>query len=233
MADIPEDANAQTSKESPKAAEPAVDSSSLLAQGHFHPDKVQWSWKGGSFSVKAFRTKKLMAILLFAVCLICACRYYLPCGKESVWHWFFWLIFPVGLYLWYTIQALILSKTIRYSLCDDNLICKKGLLRQKTENLLIPQMSDVRMRQSLWDRLINGGVGTIIIYVAGDLSKSTEGKQISGHHASTFVMSGLENPREVFDSLEKIRAAYASKRGLVGFDGGAVDDMIDGNSDSI
>ena len=90
-------------------------------------------------------------------------------------------------------------------------------------------MSDVRMTQSLLDRLINH-VGTVTIYVAGEPSKSAEGTQISGRGESTFVMRGIENPRVAFESLEKMRAAYASKRGLVGFDGDAGDDIVDGDA---
>ncbi|MBQ1456844.1 MAG: PH domain-containing protein [Thermoguttaceae bacterium] len=237
MADLPEDANIETPKATdnhptPQAADPAEsheEPSPILTQAHFHPDKLKWDWKGGSFSPKAYRAQKLLAILLFALCVAGAFRVYSPCGKESVWHWILWLIVPAAMFLWFWIKGLILSKTISYTLVDDNLVCKRGLLFQKTETLLIPQMSDVRMTQSLLDRLINH-VGTVTIYVAGEPSKSAEGTQISGRSESTFVMRGIENPRVAFESLEKMRAAFASKRGLVGFDGDAGDDMVDGAS---
>ncbi|MBQ2682574.1 MAG: PH domain-containing protein [Thermoguttaceae bacterium] len=233
MADLPEDAKTETPKATenspaPQAAEPHEDPS-LLAQTHFHPEKVQWDWKGGCFSPKTYRAQKLMAVILFVLCVAGAFWVYSPCGRESVWHWIIWLIVPTAMFLWFWIKGLILSKTITYTLVDDNLVCKKGLLFQKTETLLIPQMSDVRMTQSLLDRLINH-VGTVTIYVAGEPGKSADGTQISGRGESTFVMRGIEKPRVAFESLEKMRAAYAAKRGLVGFDGDAGDDIVDGGA---
>lgn len=101
-----------------------------------------------------------------------------------------WLVY-VGEYFYKT-------NFICYRLTAAHLYSEKGFFHRTIDTMELLTINDLRMKQTLFDRIINGGVGTVEVH---SLIDKTDG---------TLNMVGMENPRDV---LEKIDAARKLLRG--------------------
>lgn len=159
-------------------------------------------WSGGHYSPKAFRFRFICLTLLTLAAV------YFGWKISSHYHtaliWGLFLGIPAILWCWILIVVWYKSVTIKYILEEDRLICKNGLFRQTTNTILVPQMNDIQLVQTLWDRLVNGGVGTIIMHTT-DVTDPV------------LTLDGLERPQDAFDSLDLLRKEYVRKRGIKSF----------------
>lgn len=181
--------------------------------------KSEPRWTGGTFSPKAFRFRTICLVLLTAALIFVGCRFIgLHC--HQLWETAAWsacLGVPALLWIWLTATILYCRWTIRYQLDHERLLIKTGLFYQTTNTILIAQINDIQLVQTLWDKLVNGGVGTLIVYS----SDKTD---------SVAYLRGLEKPKEAFESLDLLRKDYVRRRGIKSF-GVYGGDQDDGGTD--
>ncbi len=101
-------------------------------------------------------------------------------------------------WLWFACTYWYKTNFIQYRLAEAHLYYEFGLFHRTIDTMELIGIADLRMRQSLWDRFVNGGVGMVEVFSVSD--KTDE----------TLKMYGLENPQEV---LEKIDSARRRLRG--------------------
>ena len=163
------------------------------------------TWTGCRYSMKAFRFK---AICLFALTIVlpiaAACLARSP-SHEKHRLWIYGAAAAVLLVLWALLLVKMLYRhyTISYKLDRDHLLLTRGFLRQKTDTVLVPQIDDISLVQTLVDRLVNR-VGTIEIY-ANDRS--------GGH----IFLEAVDDPRKAFESIDLLRKEYIRRRGIKPF----------------
>ncbi|MGL6227519.1 MAG: PH domain-containing protein [Thermoguttaceae bacterium] len=119
---------------------------------------------------------------------------YLP---MSVWVGL--MLIPAISWIWVSILCWYRTNFIQYRLTESNLYAEKGFMHKTIDTLELMGISDLKMEQSLWDRLINGGTGKIRVY--SHLDKTD----------SELVMSGIENPREVLEIIDVARRRLRGK----------------------
>jgi len=93
--------------------------------------------------------------------------------------------------------------TIKYRLTDQRLYMRRGLLTRTSDSMELIHIDDVRLVQTLVDRLINGGVGSIIILCSADKTHPT------------LILTGIDHPREIFEKIDLTRTALRAKRSIL------------------
>lgn len=93
--------------------------------------------------------------------------------------------------------------TIRYRLTDRNFYAHRGLFTQTSDSMELIHIDDVRLVQTLFDRLFNGGVGSLILFCAADKTD----KQL--------VLKGIDKPKEIFEKMNSLRTALRAKRSIL------------------
>ena len=130
------------------------------------------------FYAKSFGASTLPACYVLAVCLMFLWGYYYAVYFYRIW-------------------------TIRYRLTDRHLYAYRGLLTRTSDSMELIQINDARLVQTLFDRIFNGGVGSIVLYCPVD---KTDGE---------LVIKGIDNPREIFEKLDSMRTALRAKRSIL------------------
>jgi len=107
--------------------------------------------------------------------------------------------------LWGYFYAVYLYRTltIHYRLTNQRLYLRRGLLTRTSDSMELIHIDDVRLVQTLTDRLINGGVGSIIIWCAADKTHPT------------LILKGIASPREIFEKIDSTRTALRAKRSIL------------------
>ena len=93
--------------------------------------------------------------------------------------------------------------TIRYQLTGQRLNVRRGLLTRTCDSMELIYVDDVRFEQTLIDRFVNGGVGSLIIFCSADKTD----KQL--------VVAGIDNPHEIFEKIDSTRTALRAKRSIL------------------
>ena len=156
--------------------------------------KITWRYSG-----KAFRSRCIFNWVL-TVALICLGFYLMSKGviddKRILWG----IILAVLAidWLWFVCNYFYKTNFILYRLSEAHLYAEHGLFQRTINTMELIGINDLRMRQSLWDRFINGGVGTVEVFSVSDKTDEVQ------------RMTGMENPQEV---LEKIDSARRRLRG--------------------
>lgn len=175
-------------------------------------------WVGCKLSSKMYRFASIFLALL-TILILAGC--YFGIGFEGgSWKKIAWIAVSSVLVLFWICWGLYVSFQhffTEYKLDTDRLLLKKGLIRQTTDALLVAQINDVKMEQTLWDRLINGGVGTVIIH-------STDKTH------PVLKLSGVDKPSDAFESISYLWKDYVRRRGIKSF--GTGDPGIDGGDDN-
>lgn len=162
--------------------------------------KIEWSYSG-----KALRAQCFLFILLSL--LLIGGGVYATCAD-----WF-------GTYYltaWYSITGLLLLFwgyhytvyfyrvwTIRYRLTERHLYCYRGLFTHTCDSMELIHIDDTRLVRTLFDRLFNGGVGSLVIFCAADKTDSK------------LVLSGIDNPKEVYEKIDSLRTELRAKRSIL------------------
>ena len=156
--------------------------------------KITWPYSG-----KAFRARCAFNWLL--TIFFVALGVYLTMIQQVGAYKIIWGIIAVILvadWLWFFGNYWYKTSCIRYRLAEAHLYYEHGFFRRTVDTMELIGIADLRMQQTLWDRFINGGVGTVEVFSVSD--KTDE----------TLKMVGLETPQDV---LEKIDAARRKLRG--------------------
>lgn len=189
-------------------SEKTVDETSQDVQSEKKEAKTfDYKWHGGNYSGKSFRLEFLL--LLFVTILCAIPPYYF--GRNKCWLWGICLFPPFCFWVYLWVVYLYRTLTIQYILEKDRLISKKGLFWKTTDTTFIPQINDIKMKQTLWDQWLNGNVGTIVLYT----SDTTDAIQ---------ELKCLENPQEVYESIDTLRKEFIRRRGIKNLGGGFIGD---------
>jgi membrane protein YdbS with pleckstrin-like domain len=100
---------------------------------------------------------------------------------------------------------LITTRTIRYRITNYRIDYGTGLLSRNIDTMELWHVEDIRLHQSLLDRML--GVGTIIVYSHDDTTP-----QLNLH--------GLPDPMALFNVLKQRVIAVKRQRGVVKMDSG-------------
>jgi uncharacterized membrane protein YdbT with pleckstrin-like domain len=95
------------------------------------------------------------------------------------------------------------TQTILYRLTENRLEKIEGIFTRQTDPMELLYITDIRLELKLIDRIINGGVGRMIVFSSND---KTDGEML---------IPAIENPHEVYEKLDTARCRVRSKRGFV------------------
>lgn len=101
---------------------------------------------------------------------------------------------------------LILTWTIRYRISNYRIDFERGILSRSIDTLELWHVEDIRMHQSLLDRIL--GVGTLYVYSHADRTLNKGELQ----------MHSLPNPRAIFDNLKQRIISVKRQRGVLKID---------------
>lgn len=141
-------------------------------------------------------------------------------GSKILWIWLGCLSVPAIFWIWRGWAWICAIYGVKYKLViDENnprattFLITRGVLNKKTDSLHIAQIKDVSNSQTLIQKYLQGGVGTIILYTS-DVTDQT------------VAMKNMDEPNRVFNAFDELRRVYWSKGGVAlnagadGFDGG-------------
>ncbi|MGL4595811.1 MAG: PH domain-containing protein [Thermoguttaceae bacterium] len=93
--------------------------------------------------------------------------------------------------------------TMRYKLTPQQLYSYEGLFTKKSDSMELLYIDDLQLIVTLWDRILNGGVGKIIVHSTSDKT----------HEHLT--LAGIENPNHIFETMNEYRSKVRAKRGFI------------------
>ena len=161
---------------------------------------VEWSYSG-----KAMRAQMLLFVLI-SLLLVGGGLYATVAGRLSTYYlsaWFGIVLCLILLWGYYYGLYFYRVYTIRYKLSATHLYADRGLFTQVRDTTELIHVDDVQLRQTLFDRVVNGGVGTLIIFAAAD---KTDTKM---------VLSGIDKPQEIFEHLNAARTSLRARRAIL------------------
>ena len=125
------------------------------------PSAVNFEW---AYSGKAMRAQALLYLLvtLFAVSGVAYIAYAKPLGTYTSAVCYGILGCLVLLWGQYYAVYLYRTWTIRYRLTERHLYSYRGLVTHSSDSMELILINDARLVQTLFDRIFNGGVGTIL-----------------------------------------------------------------------
>ena len=111
------------------------------------------------------------------------------------------LIVIGALWIWYACVRIYRVGTIKYQLTAHQFYHEQGIFKRVRDVIEVIDIDDLKLERALWDRVINGGVGTVTI-------KSTD------QSSPELRLMGLDDPDVVFKSLDDARRKERAARGL-------------------
>ena len=108
---------------------------------------------------------------------------------------------PAVLWCWFGCKYIYRVWTIKYRLVTYRFYHEEGIFRRVKDVLEVIDIDDIKLERTLWDKIVNGGVGTVIL-------KSSD----SSH--PELILRGLEEPERVFESIDEVRRKQRVERGL-------------------
>lgn len=162
-----------------------------------------------SYSGKAFRARCVLNWIITIACV--AFGSYLTFSgvmgeSGDSYIKYLWIVFlgiPAILWLFYACDYFYRTTTIKYRLTEHNLYYVHGFLKRTTDTLEVISIDDLQMIQTLWDRVLNGGVGSIQVSSKSDKTHPD------------LLMKGLEDPKRILDAIEDARRRRRSLRGVM------------------
>ena len=160
----------------------------------------EWTYSG-----KAMRTRCVLYWII-TLALVSLVGFLMVKDKLGSAFWPAWgIAIVIAALLWthFLCSYFYRTWTIRYRLTEHQLDTIQGFFTKTTDTMELLNIVDLRLVVTLWDRLLNGGVGTIIV------CSSTDKTNPELH------LLGVENPQEMFDILNTARAEVRKKRALI------------------
>ena len=93
--------------------------------------------------------------------------------------------------------------TIRYLLNERHLCSFRGLFTRVRDTQELVHIDDVQLTQTLFDRIFNGGVGTLVIFSASDRT------------GSKLILTGIDKPQKIFDLINTARTSLRAQRSIL------------------
>jgi uncharacterized membrane protein YdbT with pleckstrin-like domain len=160
---------------------------------HSAPEQELWT---GAYAPMAMMGQFVGAALLTVIGMVIA----------SITSPVVWIVVGIGAVILFGYLALMLlyrRMGIRYRLTTQRLLRDKGILGRTGDHLLVVNIDDVTVHQSVFERLF--GLGTIEL--------NTKDKT-----TPVLMMIGIENPRQVADMIDEVRRIERNRRGLYTMD---------------
>jgi len=165
------------------------------------PEALGVTWTEGTYSGKALRCTCLT--FWFVTIVFVGIGIYLmvsgKMGDYGSWIWGVLLIVPVCCWVYFSAVYIYRTKTIRYRLTQHRFYNEEGLFTKKVDTLELINIEDMTLKQTLVDRLINGGTGTIVL-ISNDKTHPT------------LKIEGLEDSRAAFESIDEMRRRERNAR---------------------
>lgn len=143
----------------------------------------------------------LWTIVLLAIGGLWTWQGWTPNSQSVVWG----VLIVLGLLAWAYFFCVYWyrTQTISYRLTDHRFEYIQGIFTRSTDPMELLYIDDVKLEIRLWDRIVNGGVGTIILFSKVDKTDSE------------LRVEGLENPEDVYHVIDTARAKARAKRGFI------------------
>jgi len=162
---------------------------------------IEWSYSG-----KAMRAQALLYVLLSLILVgIGIWATFVAPNNGLRAHVVWYAVLGLLVLFWGYYYALYFYRvyTIRYRLTERHLYCYRGLFTRTSDSMELIHISDVRLVQTLFDRLFNGGVGKLVILCPQDKTDSE------------LLLAGIDKPREIFEKIDTLRTALRTKRSIL------------------
>jgi uncharacterized membrane protein YdbT with pleckstrin-like domain len=162
---------------------------------------IEWSYSG-----KSMRAQALLYVILSLVLIGLGVYATIYDGKVQLPALTAWYIITgLLVLLWGYFYTLYFYRvyTIRYRLTERHLYRYRGLFTRTSDSMELIHINDVRLVQTLFDRIFNGGVGRLVIYCPQDKTDAE------------LVLTGIDKPREIFEKIDSLRTALRTKRSIL------------------
>jgi uncharacterized membrane protein YdbT with pleckstrin-like domain len=93
--------------------------------------------------------------------------------------------------------------TLHYKLTNHRLYVYRGFFTKTSDSMELVYIEDVQLIQTFWDRLLNGGVGRLVIFSSADKTHPQ------------LAIAGIENPQSIFEKVDTARANVRAKRAII------------------
>jgi uncharacterized membrane protein YdbT with pleckstrin-like domain len=143
----------------------------------------------------------LGALLLAIVCLIGA-------SYIDQQAWMAVAVGAIAVFVYLLLLLLYRQMAVRYRLTNQRLLREIGILSRTDDRILVIDIDDITVKQTLVERMFN--LGTILIVANDESAKEEEADRVK----KDVVMLGIENPRHVADLIDEARRAERSRRGV-------------------
>ena len=187
------------SENNPKHETPAMEGTDPTLPGS---PNLPYEW---AYSGKAMRAQCVLywAITLVLVGLMFFLTFNGTLGNAYSWVWGIVIVVLLALWAQFLCVYYYRTWTIRYRLTEQRLDTIQGFFTKTTDTTELLYIEDMRLVVTLWDRLLNGGVGKIVVYSSSDKTDPQ------------LFLTGIEEPQKVFDILNAARAKVRGKRGFI------------------
>ncbi|MCL2742558.1 MAG: PH domain-containing protein [Planctomycetaceae bacterium] len=160
-----------------------------------------------NYSGKAFRLTWIITWVV-TMLLLTAAVYLTFIGKQCAGHvdiaWISTAVSIALLWLFFGVVYFYKTMTIKYRLTTHSIDTREGFFTARWDTMELINIEDLAVEVTLWDRIFNGGVGTITLFSKTD---KTDPNGIK--------LKGIENPDENFNTLKKTRDKIRTKRALI------------------
>ena len=156
-------------------------------------------WTEGGYSPKALNARFMNTIA--GAVLILALTIWGQAAQGWTWLWYPALIAIAALGVWFACVRIYRVGTIKYQLTAHQFYHEEGIFKRVRDVIEVIDIDDLKLERTLFDRMVNGGVGTVTI-------KSTD------QSSPELRLVGLDNPDVVFKSLDDARRKERAARGL-------------------
>ena len=161
---------------------------------------VEWSYSG-----KALRAQAISFVLVSLI-LVGSGIYATVAGWYGAYYLSAWIGKTICLVLLWGYHYGIYfyrTYTIRYLLNERHLCSFRGLFTRVRDTQELVHVDDVQLTQTLFDRIFNGGVGTLVIFSASDRTNSK------------LILTGIDNPQKIFDLINTARTSLRAQRSIL------------------
>ncbi|MDR0703604.1 MAG: PH domain-containing protein [Planctomycetaceae bacterium] len=163
-------------------------------------EEIQWSYSGKAMRAQCF-LYWLITFLLFGGGLCAAFTGWL--NNFYFWGWIGIVVVTALLWLQFFAAYFYRTWTLHYKLTTHRLYTYHGLFTKTSDSMELVYIEDVQLVQTFWDRLLNGGVGRIVIFSSADKTHQR------------LLITGIENPQSIFEKVDTARANVRAKRAII------------------
>lgn len=165
--------------------------------------QAEWAYSGKALRMDCVKNAIITLLVFIALIVVGAVlkKFVEAPGTVIVVLWLLALVGLAGIWGLYALRFRNKTK-IRYLLTVDRLEMTQGTVKKSMELI---HVDDLILEQSMTDKLVNGGVGTVVASATG-----------KGNASKIYVLKleGVEDPQDVYDTVNKARIAVRQRHGI-------------------